>query len=194
MPQWELKMCTFFQPCSIVIFCSNILHLQANGNLKTNVRCGQKVQWSCLVQGKDDQHKKPLWFGFKSIKCLAHLHCQNGSCSMFLWLGACNEVDWSSNLSQVFIVGQIISNPLVYNITIRFVVFTPSMYECACVVCITWFNLLDNLSKVAIHFGTHAHLVLENKCKKFIDQMIMRKEPHIFYWFLQLNFSRKQHL
>jgi hypothetical protein len=77
-----------------------------------------------------------LWFGFKNNICLAHLRCQNDSGSMFLWSSACNE---ACNLSQVLIVGQIGSNPLVYTITIRFVVFTPSMYKCACVVCITWF-------------------------------------------------------
>jgi len=53
---------------------------------ETNVRYGQRVQWSCLLQGKDDQHKKPLWFGFKNIKFLAHFDCQNDSCSIFDWV------------------------------------------------------------------------------------------------------------
>jgi hypothetical protein len=29
---------------------------------------------------------------------------------------------------------------------------------------------LDNLSKVAIHIGTHAHPAVEGKCKEFIDK------------------------
>jgi hypothetical protein len=95
-----------------------------------------------------------------------------------------NEVDWNIDLFQVFVIGQVVSNPFVYTIIVRFVVFTPSMYRCACVVCITWFHLLDNLSKVAIHFGTHAHPMVENKCIEFIDEMIVRRKTCIFYWFL----------
>jgi len=83
-------------------------------------------------------------------------------------LGACNEVDWSIVLFQVLVIGQIHSNPFVYTITVRFVVFTFSMYKCARVVYIIWFHSLDNFSKVAIHFGTHAHLVVENIAKNLL--------------------------
>jgi hypothetical protein len=41
--------------------------LQANGNLETNVRYGQKVKWSCLVQSKNDQHKKPCGLVLKEL-------------------------------------------------------------------------------------------------------------------------------
>jgi hypothetical protein len=36
--------------------------------------------------------------------------------------------------------------------------------------------------------------MVENKCIEFIDEMIVRRKTCIFYWFLWLNFSCKQHL
>jgi len=45
-----------------------------------------------------------------------------------------DEVDWSIDLFQVFVIGQVVSNPFGYTITVRFVLFTPSMYRCVCVV------------------------------------------------------------
>jgi hypothetical protein len=87
---------------------------------------------------KTSNIKNNFGLGFISNKCLGHLHCDNDSCEHFLHFFVQNKISWTGDSTQIPLIGQFASRPLVCTIVCRFCVASPlCVNTCPCldVVC-----------------------------------------------------------
>jgi hypothetical protein len=138
---------------------------------------GQMQGMDCKYDGhvwhkvKTSKIKNNFGLGFRSSKCLGHLHCDNDSCEHFLCSTVQNEISWIGDFAQIPLVGQFASGPLVCIIVCKFCVTSPFCVNTCPYQMYYVIHKLQSLSKVVIHLGTHEHLIIKGACKEFLEEI-----------------------
>jgi hypothetical protein len=111
--------------------------------------------------------KNSFGLGFRTMKCLGHLCCQNDSCPLFQHSSTHNEGTWSGNCLQLLIFGQCFVKSLICTINCKFCdTFPTCLQTCSCKMYYV-VHKFPNLLGVAIHFCIHAYPIIDGKCREF---------------------------
>jgi hypothetical protein len=82
-----------------------------------------------------------------------------------------NEVNWSGDSSKLSIFGQCLTKSPIYSINFKLCNFSPTCLQiCNCKMYYV-VHKFSNLSKTAIHLGTHSHLVAKGMCREYVQEM-----------------------
>jgi hypothetical protein len=104
-------------------------------------------------------------------KCLGHLCCQNDFCPLFQHSFMRNEVSWNGDSSQCMISKECLMRSLICIINCKFCDSSPPYLQtCSCKMYYV-VHKFPNLSRAVIQLGTHAHPVVDEKCRKSSQDM-----------------------
>jgi hypothetical protein len=164
---------------AIIIEFANCLLIKFNGDIlfkfpHVHHPLGQSKQ----LQSMDRKFNGHVWcklqinniknsFGLSFImtKCLGNLRCQNDSYPLFQHFFVCNEVFWSEDSLQLLISRYCFMKSPICTISYKFCnssltylqTYSSRMYYVV--------HKFPNLSRITIHLGTHAHPIIDGKCK-----------------------------
>jgi hypothetical protein len=93
------------------------------------------------------------------------------SCEHVLRFVVQNKVSWTSDSTQIPLVGQFASRPHVYTIMCEFYVASPLCVN----TCPYWMyyviHKLQSFSRAMIHLGTNEHPIIKGMCKEFLEEI-----------------------
>jgi hypothetical protein len=96
-----------FMPITLnddIIFELPPIHLPTS-HFKQMQGMDHKYNGHAWCKAKTSNIKNNFGLGFRSTKCLGHLHCDNDSCEHFFHFVVQNEVSWTSDFAQIPLAG-----------------------------------------------------------------------------------------
>jgi hypothetical protein len=114
--------------------------------------------------------KNSIGLNFTKTCCLGHMCCVQDDWNNFLCFGSYNQIFWCSECVHIPMVGQMQLISTTSSLGCKFCHVPP--------LCVVDYigriyyvvHKLQSFSRVAIHLGLHNHLIVDGKCKEYLDE------------------------